>query len=131
MRYIITCLLTLAVGSFAGVDALQAASITGSWKGSGSVKLTNGRVEKIRCGIKYEEGAAGKTVVLYVSCSHANGTFKVSGRIVKRSRNYYAGRLYSEQYGTAGDVGVTVKGNRQTVTAKSSKGIASLILTKR
>lgn len=131
MRAIIICLFTLAFSSFTSVGAAEAASITGSWKGSGSVRLTNGRVERIRCGIKYEEGAGGKTVVLYVTCAHANGTFKVSGRIVKRSGSYYAGRLYSEQYGTAGDVGVTVNGNSQKVTAKSSKGTASLVLTKR
>lgn len=130
MRYVITCLLALLISSFAGVDVAKAASIAGSWKGKGSVRLTNGRVESIRCGIRYEEGS-GRTVVLYVTCAHANGTFKVSGRIVKRSNTYYAGRLYSEQYGTAGDVGITVNGSRQSVKATSDKGTASLILTKR
>ncbi len=129
MRYIFACLLTIIVGAFAGVDVAKAASIVGSWSGGGSVKLTSGQVEKVRCRIRYEKGS-GRTVVLYVKCAHSNGTFQVSGRIVKLSNSYYSGRLYSEQYGTAGDVGVSVSGNRQTVTAKSSKGTATVMLTK-
>ncbi len=129
MRYVFACLLTMVVGAFAGVDVAKAASIVGSWSGGGSVKMTSGQVEKVRCRIRYEKGS-GRTVVLYVKCAHSNGTFQVSGRIVKLSNSYYSGRLYSEQYGTAGDVGVSVSGNRQTVTAKSSKGTATVILTK-
>ncbi|MHA1165256.1 MAG: hypothetical protein ACTSP0_06695 [Alphaproteobacteria bacterium] len=129
MRYILACLLAMVFGAFAGADGAKAAPITGSWKGNGSVRLTSGQVEKLRCRIRYEQGS-GRTVVLYVSCAHANGTFKVSGRIVKMSNSYYSGRLYSEQYGTAGDVGVKVSGNRQTVKAKSSKGTATLLLMK-
>jgi len=129
MRYVFACLLTMVVGAFAGVDVAKAASIVGSWSGGGSVKLMSGQVEKIRCRIRYEKGS-GRTVVLYVKCAHSNGSFQVSGRIVKLSNSYYSGRLYSEQYGTAGDVDVSVSGNRQTVTAKSSKGTATVILTK-
>ena len=129
MRYVFACLLTIVVGAFAGVDIAKAASIVGSWSGGGSVKLTSGQVEKVRCRIRYEKGS-GRTVVLYVKCAHSNGSFQVSGRIVKLSNSYYSGRLYSEQYGTAGDVGVSVSGNRQTVTAKSSKGTATVMLTK-
>jgi len=129
MRYIFTCLLMMVVGGFAGANVAKAASIAGSWSGGGSVKLTSGQVEKVRCRIRYEKGS-GRTVVLYVTCAHSNGTFEVSGRIVKLNNNYYSGRLYSEQYGTAGDVSISVSGNRQTVKAKSSKGMATVILTK-
>ena len=129
MRYVFACLLTIIVGAFAGVDVAKAASIVGSWSGGGSVKLMSGQVEKVRCRIRYEKGS-GRTVVLYVKCSHSNGSFQVSGRIVKLSNSYYSGRLYSEQYGTAGDVRISLNGNRQTLTAKSSKGTATVILTK-
>ncbi|GBE44214.1 hypothetical protein BMS3Bbin10_02304 [bacterium BMS3Bbin10] len=129
MRYIFACLLTITVGAFAGVAVAKATPIAGSWAGGGSVKLTSGQVEKVRCRIRYEKGS-GRTVVLYVRCAHSNGTFQVSGRVVKLSKSFYSGRLYSEQYGTAGDVGISVSGNRQTVKAKSSKGTATVILTK-
>jgi len=127
MRHVIVFLLTLIVGGVSGEVVAKASPIAGSWAGSGSVKLNTGQIEKVRCRIKYELGS-GRTVVLYVTCAHANGTFKVSGRVVKRSSSYYAGRLYSEQYGTAGDVGITVSGNRQTIKAKSKQGTATVIL---
>ena len=129
MRYVFACLLTIVVGAFAGVDIAKAASIVGSWSGGGSVKLTSGQVENVRCRIRYEQGS-GRTVVLYVTCAHSNGTFQVSGRIVKLGNSNYSGRLYSEQYGTAGAVSISVRGNRQTLKAKSSKGTATVMLTK-
>ena len=129
MRYIFAFLLTIVIGGFSGMVVAKAAPIAGSWAGKGSVKLTSGQIEKVRCRIRYENGT-GRTVVLYVKCSHANGTFQVSGRVVKVSSTFYSGRLYSEEYGTAGDVGITVRGNRQTVTAKSEQGTATVILNR-
>lgn len=129
MRYIFAYLLAMVVGGFSGLDVAKASSIAGSWIGGGSVKLTSGQVKEVRCRIRYEQGS-GRTVVLYVSCAHSNGNFQVSGRIVKMSNSRYSGRLYSEQYGTAVDVGISVSGNRQTVKATSSKGSATVILTK-
>lgn len=129
MRYVLVCLLTMAAGAFAGADVAKAASIIGSWKGNGSVRLTSGQVERIRCRMRYEQGS-GRTVVLYITCAHANGTFEVSGRIVKISNSSYSGRLYSEHYNTAGDVRITVRGNRQTLKAISAKGTATVFLTR-
>ena len=129
MRHIVAFLLTLIVGGFSVEAVAKTAPIAGSWAGNGSVKLKTGQIEKVRCRIKYEKGS-GRTVVLYVTCAHANGTFQVSGRVVKKSNTYYTGRLYSEQYGTAGDVGITVSGNRQTVKAKSEQGTATVILNR-
>ena len=129
MRYVLVCLLALGFGAFPSAIAAKAASIAGSWKGNGTARLTSGRVERIRCRIHYEQGS-GKTIVLHVTCAHTNGTFEVSGRIVKLSNSYYSGRLYSDQYSVAGDVSISVSGNRQSLMAKSSKGSATVILTK-
>ena len=130
MRYVFTCLLVLAFGAFQGASSANSASIEGTWNGGGTVKLAAGGVEKVRCRMRYEKGT-GRTFVIHVTCSHANGTFRVSGRIVKLSASRYSGRLYSDQYSVSGDVGIRVSGNRQTVTAKSAKGTATVTLTKR
>lgn len=130
MRYVFTCLFVLALGAFQSADIAKAASIEGSWSGGGTVKLTSGGVEKVRCRIRYEKGT-GRTFVIHVTCSHANGSFRVSGRVVKLSASSYSGSLYSDQYSVSGDVGIRVNGTRQTVTAKSSKGTATVSLTKR
>ena len=130
MRYILACLLALVLGAFQSADVAKAASIEGTWSGGGTVRLTSGGVEKVRCRMRYEK-STGRTFVIHVTCSHANGTFRVSGRIVKLSASRYSGRLYSDQYSVSGDVGISVRGTRQTVTAKSAKGTATVTLTKR
>lgn len=129
MRYVFACLLAIAFGAFAGAEAAKAAPIAGSWSGNGAVKLNSGDVENVRCRIRYEN-STGRTVVLHVTCAHSNGTFKVSGRIVKLNESRYSGRLYSDQYGVAGNVSVSVSGSRQTLTAKSPKGSATVTLTR-
>lgn len=130
MRYIFACLF-VSVLSFAAVpEAAQAGSITGAWQGDGLVKLTSGRAEKIRCRLQYEAGS-GRTFVVQVTCSHANGIFRTTGRIVKLSDSRYSGRLYSEQHDVAGEVSINVNGSRQLIRAVSSKGTATVNLTRR
>ncbi|MGI9384418.1 MAG: hypothetical protein ACR2PO_14795, partial [Methyloligellaceae bacterium] len=95
----------------------------------GTVRLTGGQVEKVRCRMRYEKGS-GRTFVLYVTCAHANGTFQQSGRIVKLGEGRYAGRMRSDQYSVSGDISIRVSGRRQTLTAKSPKATATVVLTK-
>jgi len=129
MRATLSSSLALALGIFAFSGLANAASIDGSWSGGGTVRLKEGGVEKIRCRIKYEPGS-GKTYVLYANCAHSNGTFKQSGRVVKRSGSLYTGRLYSDQYNVSGDLNITVSGKKQIINAKSPKGSARITLTK-
>lgn len=120
----------VALVGFAGTGHAQAASIDGSWSGNGKVTLKNGSVEPVRCRIKYEPGG-GRTFVIHANCSHANGIFKQSGRIVQKTPNSYSGRLYSDQFGVSGNISIAVRGNKQTLTAVSANGRASVSLSKR
>lgn len=129
MRFALTFVVAVATGLFAGISDSHAATIIGTWNGGGTVKLTNGEVEKVRCRIRYEEGS-GRTFIIYANCSHANGTFQQSGRVVRRSSSSYSGSLYSDQYSVSGDVNISVSGKRQTLSAKSAKGSARITLTK-
>lgn len=128
MRQIFTCLFVIALATLP--EAASAASIVGNWSGSGRATLKNGEVERVRCRIKYDQGS-GRTFVIYVDCSHSNGTFQVSGRVVQHSDTSYSGRLYSDQYSVSGQVSVKVSGNSQTLTATSKKGTATVSLKKR
>lgn len=129
MRTLLACFLTLAFSAVVGASGAQAASINGSWRGEGIVKLTSGDTERVRCRINYEE-STGRTFVLHVSCAHTNGMFEQSGRIVQISADRYTGRIYNQQYGVAGEVSISVNGSRQTITARSPKGSATVNLTR-
>ncbi len=129
MRYIFASMIAAVFAIAMAVETANAAPITGAWRGNGLVKLTSGKAERIRCRIRYEEGS-GRTFVVHVTCAHAHGVFKTSGRVVKRSNTRYTGRLYSEQHDVAGDVSISVNGSRQHIRATSSKGSATVTLTR-
>ncbi|MDA7948139.1 MAG: hypothetical protein MPJ78_11770 [Hyphomicrobiaceae bacterium] len=129
MRYLLSSVFAVLLGMALTIDTAGAASITGAWRGNGLVKLTSGKAERIRCRIRYEEGS-GRTFVVHVSCAHAHGTFQTSGRVVKLSNTRYTGRLYSEQHDVAGDVSISVNGRKQHIKATSSKGSATVTLTR-
>lgn len=122
-------LVAMATALLVGVGTVWAASIEGSWHGSGQVRLKGGHVENVRCRISYEAGS-GRTFVISATCAHSNGIFKQSGRVVQVSDTSYTGHVYSDQYGIAGDLSIKVSGSRQTLTAKSERGSATLTLNR-
>lgn len=130
MRFVVAFITVVTIGLFTGITGSHAAGLAGTWAGGGTVKLKTGQVEKVRCRIRYEEGS-GRTFVIHANCSHANGTFQQSGRIVKRSSSSYSGSLYSDQYSLSGNINISVSGNRQTLSAKSAKGSARITLVKK
>lgn len=119
--------------AFAGIAphsaVAQSASIEGRWSGGGVAALKDGQREPVRCRVSYEK-STGRTFLINANCSHSNGTFQQSGRITQLSANSYSGRLYSDQYSVAGQLSISVSGSRQTLTATSDKGRATLTLTK-
>lgn len=125
MRFFLAFIMTLAVCTVTA----SAASIEGNWQGNGTVRLSGGQLEKVRCRVRYEAGT-GRTFVMFATCAHSNGIFKQTGRVVKLSESSYTGRLYSDQYGVAGEVSVRLNGNRQTVTATSAQGTATFNLSR-
>ena len=130
MRFLLASSLALALGALVSTSPAEAASITGSWSGGGTVHLTSGHVETVRCRVSYEK-STGRTFLLHATCATTAGTFKQSGRIVKLSGTRYSGRLYSDQYDVSGDVKISVNGRRQTVSVSSPKGSGRLSLSKR
>jgi uncharacterized protein YraI len=130
MRNALVCFLVLAFVTLPNTETASAPSLLGSWSGAGKAYPASGEVEPLRCSIRYEQ-STGRTFLIHVKCAHSNGTFKVSGRIVQMSESHYSGRLYSDQYDVAGEVSIRVSGNRQTLNAKSPKGAATIVLTRR
>ncbi len=131
MRIIPAALLAMALGLPIVTSASAAASIIGTWKGRGSVKLTSGQVEPVSCRVSYAKGdTKGKTFTLSANCSHTGGTFQQTGRVSKRKSGGYSGSLYSDEYAVSGKVTISVRGKSQTISVSSKKGKGSLNLQK-
>lgn len=130
MRFILACVMAVAVSSFATVGTANAASLAGAWSGGGTVKLKTGQVERVRCRVRYSK-SSGKTFGVSATCATTAGTISQSGRVVQVRGNRYSGRLYNADYAVSGRISISVSGKRQTVTVTSSKGSGRLSLSRR
>lgn len=130
MRFILALLLAFGVGSLGNVPDASAASIVGSWSGGGTIKLKTGGVERVRCRISYSS-STGNTFGISATCATTAGTISQSGRVVSRGGGRYSGRLYSPEYSVSGNLSISVRGNRQTVSVSSAKGSGRLSLSRR
>ena len=132
MRIFPAAALALTLGLLTASSTASAASIVGSWSGRGTVRLTSGQVEPVRCRVRYEKGdSAGKTFVLNAKCAATAGTFVLYGRVSKRSASNYRGSLYGEQSTVSGKITISVGGNSQSVRVSSSMGTGSFKLRRR
>lgn len=121
-------------GPFSGFD--------GSWSGAGTVSLSDGTSERIRCRATYKVGGSGKELAQTLRCASDSYKFDLSSNVVSQgdrisgnwseaSRNVNGqlqgtaggGRIevFVEAAGFAATINLTTRGNKQSVQI-SSKG---------
>lgn len=119
---------------FAGFD--------GNWSGTGTVTMSDGSSEKIRCRASYKVGGGGNALDQSLRCASDSYKFdlaanvksdgsSVSGSWSEASRNVYGNLngkagggqidVFVEAAGFAANITLTTKGNKQNVSI-SSKG---------
>lgn len=108
----------------------QAASLSGTWSGSGYVNPKDGPREKVRCRISYAQQS--KTVFgVRAVCATTSTKIIQTGEVLMVNPNRYVGDFYNSQYDVSGRVRVKLSGSRQTVTFSSKSGSGSMSLRKR
>jgi hypothetical protein len=126
-------------GPFAGFD--------GSWSGTGTVALSDGSTEKIRCRADYKVDGGGTALKQALLCASDSYKFDLSSnvrsegdRIVgtwgEASRNIYGNlqgtagggqiEVFVEANGFAADISLTTRGNKQLVSISSKGEIRSV-----
>src|SRR6201995_5922061 len=121
-------------GPFAGFD--------GSWSGNGTVSLSDGSTERIRCKADYKVNGNGLGLKQNLHCASDSYKFdlssdvtsngdRISGNWTERNRNIFGNlqgtagggqiEVFVEAAGFAASLTLTTRGNRQTVSI-SSKG---------
>jgi hypothetical protein len=111
------------------LEAAAAASLSGTWSGSGIVAPNDGESEKVSCRIRYDQQSP-TLVGVDIKCTSTSKRMRQVGRLLKVSPTKYVGRFSNEKHNISGDVTVTVNGSVQTITFESSKGHASVTLKK-
>lgn len=55
--------------------------LSGTWSGSGSIALTNGTSERIRCRVTYEVGGGGNSVQQQLRCASDSYNFDLASNV--------------------------------------------------
>ncbi|PZA09693.1 hypothetical protein DNX69_22615 [Rhodopseudomonas palustris] len=128
--------------SAAVADSGPFAGFEGSWSGSGTVALSDGTKERIRCKATYRVGSGGNQLTQTLRCASDSYKFdlsadvassgdRISGNWSEASRNVNGSlqgkaggghiEVFVEAAGFAASISLTTRGNKQSV-AISSKG---------
>jgi len=119
------------------------AALAGTWSGNGTITMSNGAKERIRCRAEYNVAASGSDVDLTLRCASDSYNFNLSGNIgtdghslrgqwTENSRGIggtVSGTLQGERMqvhidssGFSGDLGITTRGRTQCVSMDSRGG---------
>ena len=131
-----------AAGPFAGFD--------GNWSGAGTVALSNGTTEHIRCKADYKVNANGLGLTQNLHCASDSYKFdlssnvtsqgdRISGNWSEKSRNIFGNlqgtagggqiEVFVEANGFAANLTLKTTGNRQTVQINSKGEIRGVNIT--
>jgi len=129
-------------GPFAGFD--------GSWSGSGTVALSDGTTERIRCKAEYKVNGTGLGLKQSLKCASDSYKFdltsdvtsqgdRISGNWSEASRNVFGNlqgtagggqiQVFVEANGFAANLTVHTSGNKQTVQIDSKGEIRGVNIT--
>ncbi len=125
-------------------------SLNGAWSGTGTVSLSDGSKERIRCRAQYQVGSNGNALKQSLRCASDSYRFdlssdvtaqgnRVAGTWGEASRNLYGdlqGQISGNEInvfvtaaGFAGNLSVTTRGNRQSVTIDSKGDLRGVSIT--
>jgi hypothetical protein len=110
----------------AAVPEAKAEGLAGSWSGGGIVTYASGQRERARCHAHYS--GDGAVVSVSATCATPSGNVSQSANLRRVGANSYSGSFFNSDFNTSGSIHVTVHGNTQSVSLRSSSGSANLTL---
>lgn len=126
------------------------AGFSGSWSGNGTVALSNGTIERIRCKANYNVNGSGMGLKQSLRCASDSYKFelstdvtsqgdRISGNWSEASRNLFGNlqgtagggeiEVFVEASGFAATVALKTRGNKQTVQISSKGEIRGVNIT--
>src|SRR3974390_2491135 len=105
----------------------ESSSLSGPWRGGGTVTYSPGQRETARCRVQYS-GGGGSQEPVSATCATPSGSISQDRRLRKTGSNSYSGIFFNPQYNAGGHIHVTARGNRQSVSITSARRPASLSL---
>ena len=128
MRVAAYLLSALLLAAMPGAGHSAPAGLEGSWSGSGIAKLRNS-VDRMVCRVSFAR-IEQKSYRVSSFCSMGDRRYEQSGRVSSVGGNRYTGWVFNEQFNERGNVQLSQRGSRLSVTVTSSRGIANLTLSR-
>ena len=130
IRHLVRVIAMIAIFPSFTTTAAVAASLSGSWRGSGFVKPSSGQRERVRCRVTYTR-LSRKVYSVSARCASSSATLSQSGEVLMVRPNLFVGDFYNPQFDISGRIRITIRGRSQSVTLSSSSASGRLRLRKR
>lgn len=105
-RFLVVCAVTAAMSAAvnpARADPATFAALDGAWGGSGTVRLENGKTERLKCRGYYNTKAGGSGLGMAINCG--NASFKINMRAnLASSGGRISGTWEEREFNQSGDV---------------------------
>jgi hypothetical protein len=102
--------------------------MAGTWSGGGTLTLSSGTRERLRCRAHHAVGRGGKSLSLSIRCASDSYRFELASNVVERRGRIY-GRWSEASNGVSGTVSGHAAGHRVRAVARSDSFTAGLAMT--
>ena len=103
-------------------------ALSGSWSGSGSVRLASGAVERIRCQASYEVAPSGANFQQTLRCASDSYNFNLRASVVRSGDGAISGTWTETTRQATGGIAGRASGNSIQATIRGPTFSASLSL---
>jgi hypothetical protein len=124
----VAALLPAIVSGHANAASGPFANMAGSWTGGGTLTMSSGQSERLRCRASYGVAEDGRNLRLNLRCASDSYDFNLAGD-VQYERGAIAGSWSESSRNAAGTISGRVDGNRIEAVARGNNFSASLALT--
>jgi hypothetical protein len=124
----IAALLPAIVSGHAQAASGPFANMAGSWTGGGTLTMSDGQSERLRCRASYGVADDGRNLRLNLHCASDSYDFNLAGD-VQYQRGAIAGSWSESSHNAAGTLSGRADGNRIEAVARGDNFSASLALT--
>lgn len=121
---------TFCLLAFLATGPASAASLEGQWQGQGKVEAQQGEPEIIKCRAQFNKRSEQSYASTFTCVSRTEGKVTKSVSLKGSGDGSFTGAYYDDQRKLNVSIDIRLSGNRQTVMLRSSKGRATIHLTK-
>ena len=108
----------------------EAASLKGTWSGSGRMTINSKGSERVRCRVTYSR-ISGQKFSMRARCASGAGRLTQSGTLSRVAGNTFQGTVFNAKFNVTASVYVTISGRQQPVPITSAGGSGRFTLRRR